>query len=352
MTLPFCLSFYVAYLSNRFQYVVIDDTCSNRFDLSFGVPQSSCLGPLLFSIYTSQLFDIVSHHLPQVHCSDDDTQLYLAFKPDNNATQLAAVRSIEACVEDLRRWMIKDKLMLNDDKTEFVLIGTKQQLAKVCIDTLSVGISEVSNSSLVRNLGSWFDCNFTMATHVNKICKATFYHLYNIARIRKYLNRQSTEALVHALVTSRVDYCNGLLYANPYLCKLQRVQNAEARLVFRAPKFCHTSPFLFELHWLSMKSRIDFKVILITFKAIHGFAPKYISDLISIKSKSNYSLRSNDELLLSPPVVKTLSTLGDRAFAAAAPKLWNQLSSELRRITFIDHFKRALKTYLFKQAFY
>ena len=123
-------------------------------------------------------------------------------------------------------------------------------------------------------------------------------------------------------------------------------------LVFRAPKFCHTSPFLFEVHWLPIKSRIDFKVILITFKAIHGFAPKYISDLISIESKSNYSLRSNDELLLSPPAVKTLSTLGDRAFAAAAPKLWNQLPSELRRITFIDHFKRALKTSLFKQAFY
>ena len=163
-----------SYLSNRFQYVVIDDTCSNRFDLSFGVPQGSCLGPLLFSIYTSQLFDIVSHHLPQVHCYADDTQLYLAFKPDNNATQLAAVRSMEACVEDLRRRMNKDKLMLNDDKTEFVLIGTKQQLAKVCIDTLSVGISEVSNSSLVRNLGSWFDCNFTMATHVKKIAKQHF----------------------------------------------------------------------------------------------------------------------------------------------------------------------------------
>ena len=130
-----------------------------------------------------------------------------------------------------------------------------------------------------------------------------------------------------------------LLLLASTMCKLQLVQNAVARLVFRAPKLCHTLPFLFELHWLPIKSRIDFKVILITFKAIHGFAPKYISDLISIKSKSNYSLRSNDELLLSPPVVKTLSTLGDRAFAVAAPKLWNQLPSELRRITFIDHFK-------------
>ena len=74
--------------------------------------------------------------------------------------------------------------------------------------------------------------------------------------------------------------------------------------------------------------------------------------ILYLSSLSNYSLRSDGELLLSPPVVKTLSTLGDRTFAAAAPKLWNQLPSELRRITFIDHFKRALKTYLFKQAFY
>ena len=174
--------------------------------MSFGVPQGSCLGPLLFSIYTSQLFDIVSHHLLQVHCYmyADNTQLYLAFKPDNNTTQLAAVRSMEACVEDLRRWMVKDKLMLNDDKTEFVLIGTKQQLAKsvltLCRLVFQRFQTPASFGTLVRGLtviSQWL--------HVNKICKAAFYRLYNIARIRKYLNRQSTEPLVHALVLSHVE---------------------------------------------------------------------------------------------------------------------------------------------------
>ena len=243
--------------------------------------------------------------------------------------------------------------MINSGKTEFLLIGTKQQLAKVQIDTLSVGESEVSASGLVRNLGSWFDSNLSMSAHISKICKAGFYNLYNISRIRKYLSRDSTETLIHSFITNRLDHCNGLLYGlpNSQLCKLQRVQNAAARLVYRAPRFCHTSPLLLELHWLPVKFRIVFKIVLITFKAIYGHAPKYINDLILVKQKSNYSLRSNNGLSLISPRVKTLATLGDRSFTAAAPKLWNSLPLDIRCIESIVTFKKALKTHFFKQAF-
>ena len=347
------LAWFHSYLSDRFQHVVIANARSNRFDLKFGVPQGSCLGPLLFSIYTCRLFEIVSQHLPQVHCYADDTQLYLAFKPDNDDSQELAIATMEACIIDLRRWMINDKLMINDDKTEFVLIGTKQQLEKVHVDKLSVGDSEITASNVVRNLGSWFDSNLSMASHVNKICKSSFYHLYNIVRIRKFLSQDSTKTLIHAFVTSRLDHCNALLYGLPksYLRKLQRVQNAAARLVLRVPKFCHISPCLLELHWLPIKFRVDFKIILLTFKAIHGLAPKYISDLINVKPISKYSLRSNNELLLKPPSQKTLPTLGDRAFAAAAPKLWNLLPNKLKDTNSINTFKKELKTYLFRLAF-
>ena len=227
------------------------------------------LGPLLFSIYTSQLFDIVSKHLPNVHCYADDTQLYLSFKPDNEASQLAALVAMEACIEDIRRWMIHDKLMLNDDKTEFLLIGTRRQLEKIQIDNLSIGDSAVPASNLARNLVSWFDNNMTMVTHITKTCKSAFYWLHNLNRIRKYLNKHDTETLLRALVTSRLDYCNSLLYGlpNTQLSKLQRVQNAAARLAYRAPRFCHISPLLFQLHWLPIRFRIDFKIILLCFKA-------------------------------------------------------------------------------------
>ena len=347
------LAWFHSYLSDRFQHVIIENLYSNKFNLEHGVPQGSCLGPLLFSIYTSHLFEIISRHLPQVHCYADDTQLYLAFKPDNGASQQLAIGTMEACIHDLRSWMIEDKLMINDDKTEFILIGTNQQLEKVKIEKLTVGQCEITPSSVVLYLGSWFDSNFSMAVHVNKICKSAFYYLYNLSRIRKYLSQDTLETLIHAFITNRLDHCNALLCGLPkfQLRKIQRIQNAAARLVLRSSKFCRITPCSLKLHWPPIKFRIDFKMIFLTFKAIHGLASKYICDLISVKPKSKYSLRSNNELLLKPPAGKTLITLGDRAFAAAAPKLWNLLPRELRDIVSLSKFKSELKTYLFNFAF-
>ena len=211
--------------------------------------------------------------------------------------------------------------MLNDEKTEFLIIGTRQQLAKVNINCIRVGSTDVCPVTVARNLGSWFDEQLTMSTHISKLCGVAFYHLHNIKRIRKYLSRESTEMLVHAFITSRVDYCNSLLYGLPnyQLNKLQRVLNASARLVCNAPRFCHISPLLCALHWLPVKSRIEFKILLITFKAIHGLAPNYLCDLLTFKS-SSYNLRSSDSILLSMPAVRS-KTLGDRAFMVAAPRL-------------------------------
>ena len=166
--------------------------------------------------------------------------------------------------------------------------------------------------SVVRNLGSWFDSKLTMSTHISKVCASSFYHLHNIKRIRKYLSVEATKTLVHALITSRVDYCNSLLFGLPdcQLNKLQRVLNVSARLIYKLPRFCHITPILCDLHWLPIRYRINFKIILLTFKAIHGLAPKYISDLVVIKS-SMYNLRSADSLFLSVPHINTKRTLGD-----------------------------------------
>ena len=161
-------------------------------------------------IYTSELFDTVVRHLPSVHSSADDKQLYLAFSPNVQGDDASAMKAICDCIMDLRKWMIRDRLMLNDDKTEFLLLGTKQQLAKVDINSITVGGSVVNTKPVVRNLGSWFDSQLSMSTHISKLCSSAFFHLHNISRIRKFLRPVETKSLMHAFVTSRADYRNSL----------------------------------------------------------------------------------------------------------------------------------------------
>ena len=166
------------------------------------------------------------------------------------------------CIRDIRFWMLNNDLKFNDGKTEFLIIGSSQQLEKLHNITIRVGESDIHPVPLARNLGCWFDSRLsvTSTSHITKICASSFYYIYNIRRIRKYLSRQSTEILVHAFITSRLDYCNGLLYGLPdcLLNKRQRVQSACARLIFREQKFCHVTLLIYELHWLPIKYRIEF----------------------------------------------------------------------------------------------
>ena len=102
-----------------------------------------------------------------------------------------------------------------------------------------VGSANTALSSHVKNLGTWLDSNLSMSVHITKACSAAFYHLYNIRRIRKYLTKECTETLIHAFISRKIDYCNSLLYGAPnyLLQKMQRVQNAVARLIFQESKF-------------------------------------------------------------------------------------------------------------------
>ena len=272
------LSWFASYLSGRTQRIMINESLSKPFKLECGVPQGSCLGPLLFTLYTSELFEIIKYHLPMIHCYADDSQVYISFSPNDRAEQLAVVRNMEDCIRDIRSWVLNNDLKFNDDKTEFLIIGSSQQLEKLVNISIRVGDSDIHPVPLARNLGCWFDSRLSMASHITKLCASSFYYIYNIRRIRKYLSRQSTEILVHAFITSRLDYCNGLLYGLPdcLLNKLQRVQNACARLIFREQEFCHVTPLIYELHWLPIKYRIEIKILLITFKIPIFLAPTYL----------------------------------------------------------------------------
>ena len=159
--------------------------------------------------------------------------------------------------------------------------------------------------------------------------------------------------VLHAFVTSRIDYCNGLLYGLPdcEIAKLQRVQNAAARLLMSSKKYDHITPILINLHWLPVRYRINFKILFLTFKALCGMAPSYIIYLIHTKTNTRYFLRSNEGVLLKHPSGKMKKSFGDRSFSMAAPTLWNALPLSLRIIKCISTFKSNHKTYFFKLVF-
>ena len=196
---------------------------------------------------------------------------------------------MEKCIADIWHWMVSDRLVLNEEMTEFLLIGICQQLSKVAPLPLRVGTMDVEPGNCIRNLGAWFDLMLSMETHINKVCSSGFYYLHKIRRIRKYLSQDCLVTLIHAFVSGRLDYCNRLVYGLPQcqISTLQRIQNAATRIAVDLSKFCHITPALLQLHWLPVVKRIQFKILLLTFKAIHSLSPPYISELISIKPESS-----------------------------------------------------------------
>ena len=137
------LSWYKSYLSDRKQCVILKGTWSNTFDLPFGVPQGSCLDPVLFTQYASSLFSIFSKHSVNAHAYADDHQIYMAFS-QNLVSLNQAVSQMESCLQDVKSWMISNKLKMNDSKTEFIIIGSYQQLAKIDLTSIMVGGHRIS----------------------------------------------------------------------------------------------------------------------------------------------------------------------------------------------------------------
>ena len=164
----------------------------------------------------------------------------------------------------------------------------------------------------------------------NNVCKSSFYHLRNIARIRKYLWFKSAETLVHAFITSKLDYWNSPFHGLPkYLLKnLQYVQNAAARIITCWRKYDHITPIFTDLHWPPIEERIQFKVLLQTYKALNGMAPTYLKEMIP-RYEPKRTLRSSSAYLLKQESFKLLSH-GKRAFAISAPQLWNSMPIDIK----------------------
>ena len=337
------LAWFRSYLTDRTQSVVVRNTVSSNRRLQHGVPQGSVLGPLLFSLYFAPLEDLIREHGIDCMMYADDTQLYVTV---NSMDRPSALSKLELCVKDVLIWCTANKLACNPSKTEIVHLSSRFTQCDPLPD-ISVNGVAITPAPVARDLGIALDSHLKFNSHINNICKSASLAIRNIGRIRKYLCQADCEKLVHAFITSRLDCCNSILSGLPdsELDKLQRLQNTAARLVAREKKQDHITPLLRKLHWLPILSRISYKILLMTYKALHGQAPVYISQLLH-RYQPSRSLRSSSQNLLHVPKTNTV-TYGDRAFSVNAPKLWNSLPNHIRSAESIDVFKSKLKTFLF-----
>ena len=155
------LEWFRSYLERRSQRVQIGQATSHEEVLDFSVPQVSILGPLLFSLYTTPLGDIARKHSMCNHFYADDTQLYVILERSLSTTR------IEACIDEIRIWMAKNMLKLNDSKTEILLIATPRQISKIDSFKVKIGDEEVVASHEVRNLGAFFDETMSMTAFIS-----------------------------------------------------------------------------------------------------------------------------------------------------------------------------------------
>ena len=344
------LRWFVSYLSDRTVRVCIGSDYSDEEQVTCSVPQGSILGPRQYSIYTNPLANLIRILLLLFHMYADDTQVWKSFNPRCIYSQLSATTSVEMGIRNISEWMFNNKLKLNREKTEFLVIASSRSFPLITTKELHLDNETVKSSKSVRNLGVVMDSHLTMITHVNNIRKTGYYYLSWIRKVRHLLSEDITKTIVHALVINRIDYCNSVLVNLPdcAIDGLQKLMNAAARVITRVPQSDHITPVLKALHWLPVRERINFKVLTITFKALNGNAPSYITDLLTEYTPSR-SLRSATVKRLVLP--RSRLRYGDRRFSVAAPRLWNALPESVKNAPSIVVFKKLLKTHLFRSAY-
>ena len=242
--------------------------------------------------------------------------------------------------------MSANKLKLNPEKSEFILIGSKNN-RKQLLPHFPINIlgNQVSPAQSVRNLGVVFDSNFSFSDHVSQVIKSTRVHVRDLYRIRPLLDLNTSVLLANAMVSSRLDYCNSLFLSltDFELRRLQLVQNSLCRVVTRSSKYCHITPQLKKLHWL-------------TYKTLNQGEPVYLRELIHPYTSSRKTRRSTPKLkflhtqTFDCMVHKSVKHFSN-SFSHYAPVLWNSFPFQIRNSPSVTSFRKHLKTHLFNSSF-
>ena len=337
------LQWFASFLMGRTQKVKIGDAYSSEDSLDFGVAQGSILGPKLFNIYTRSFPKTMQNVAYSAEGFADDHQLRKQFSLVCQVNALG--ENLNKAFWEIESWMNKFFLKLNSSKTKIIVVAPPSVQKDIIINGTFINGKCIRFVDCAKNLGVLLDAELSFNKQVNKVISSCFITIRLLTRIKSYLNINQLKTLVSSLVFSKLDYCNILYYGlnSQTIKKLQSVQNSAARLVYKINCFDRvpTHDLFKQLHWLQVKERIVFKVLLVVHKCVIGSAPP---DLLSIiRFSASDRTRKLDTQLCN-------GVFGDRAFSVCGPKLWNALPLHLRMESVTDKFEKSLKTFLFTNA--
>ena len=334
------LKWFESYLCGRTQKVKIGDSYSSEVELDFGVTQGSILGPKLFNWYTKP-FPTKMHVVKvSVEGYADDHQLLKQF---NLIFQVEVLgEGIDHIFEVIEKWMRENFLKLNSGKTKIMIVAPDGVQQEITINGTFIDGKCIRFVETAKNLGVYIDSTLSFEFQVQNVVMNCYSTIRHLSRIKFFLTTDQLNLLACTLVLSTLDYCNSLYYglSAELIGKLQSVQNSAARLVCKVNGYdkVRSDELFHKLHWLKIRERIAYKVLLIVFKCVSGHAPVDLMDMLKpAKSGRTKKLEAR----------KCNGVMGDRAFSVCGPRLWNALPSYLRVIEDVVDFKKKLKTYLF-----
>ena len=333
------LEWFTSFLTNRTQKFKIGNSYSETSTLSFGVPQGSILGPRLFNIYIRSIYTYIEPTKFKIKGFADDHQLVKQFLVSMQCEALGD--TIRQCLERIAIWMKDHFLCLNQSKTKILVVAPPAVKEKILVQGVLLDDSCIRFVDSAKNLGVILDNVLSFENQITKVAKTCFSIIRRLSKIKVFLSQKQLQMLVSSYVFSRLDYCNSLYYGlnSNLIRKLQHVQNCAARLISKNRIQVNSSldHILLGLHWLKVRDRIIYKILLIVHNCLHWKAPNEIIEIVRY-AESERTMKQHE--------TKTINKYGDRAFSHIAPKLWNLLPYSIRGQHETLAFKKQLKSFL------
>ena len=270
------------YLHPRHCKVNINNSYSTSRDLPFSVPQGSCTGPVLYSVYALTIQHIIMNDQISLYGYADDHGLRMTCKPEAES-EISTVKDLQDCLSSVKDWMDENWLKMNSSKTEIIIFGSRQQLLKNTTNSMCINGDKIEINDCIKYLGVWADHHLTFEHHIKNKCKSAMWNLQKLKTIRLVITIEAANTLAMGTIISHLDYCNSIYSGLPEtdLKKLQRVQNITAKIVLGKGKFADPTNCLRTLHWLPIKYRVEYKILCMVYKCLSGDAPDYRNDLLN-----------------------------------------------------------------------